>query len=50
MQFSFHGSRAPALNRDWVQQLMNEANSGRGLSLLPEPPQREGTVRTFPAA
>lgn len=50
VQFSFHGSRAPALNRDWVQQLMNEANSGRGLSLLPEPPQREGTVRTFPAA
>jgi hypothetical protein len=37
VQFSFHGSRMPALNRAWIEQLMNEANSGRGLTLLPEP-------------
>lgn len=38
VQFSFHGSRTPALNTTWVRQLMTEANSNRGLSLLPEPP------------
>lgn len=38
VQFSFHGSRTPALNRDWIQHLMNDASSGRGLSVSPEPP------------
>lgn len=40
VQFSFYGSRTPALNPRWVQHLMNEANSGRGLSTVPEPAQR----------
>ncbi|NQX11519.1 ATP-dependent DNA ligase [Microbacteriaceae bacterium VKM Ac-2855] len=42
VQFSFYGSRAPAINTAWVQAMMDEANSGRGLRILPEPePIRE---------
>ncbi|MBO0982703.1 ATP-dependent DNA ligase [Rathayibacter sp. SD072] len=41
VQFSFYGSRIPALNPAWVQELMNEANSGRGLSVIPEPQHRD---------
>lgn len=40
VQFSFNGGRMPALNRTWIEQLMEEANSSRGLSLIPEPRQR----------
>lgn len=35
--FRFHGSRTPALNRDWVEALMFTANTPSGLYLLPEP-------------
>ncbi|MBF4461177.1 MULTISPECIES: ATP-dependent DNA ligase [unclassified Rathayibacter] len=40
LQFSFHGSRMPAVNSEWVRALMEEANSGRGLRLTPEPAQQ----------
>ncbi|WP_443677221.1 MULTISPECIES: DUF7882 family protein [Microbacterium] len=37
LQFHFHGSREPRINRDWIEELMRAANSAHGLSLLPEP-------------
>jgi hypothetical protein len=50
VQFAFHGSRMPAMNPAWVQELMNEANSGRGLSTVPEPHQRDLTRTAVTAA
>jgi hypothetical protein len=35
--FHFYGSRQPAMNRRWIDELMHEANSPAGLTLLPEP-------------
>lgn len=40
LQFFFYGSRIPAVNPMWVQELMNEANSGRGLRSVPEAHQQ----------
>jgi hypothetical protein len=36
MQFKFFGSRQPALNKQWLEDLMNSANSAGGLHLVPE--------------
>lgn len=36
--FHFYGSRPPAMNRDWIEALMREANGPVGLTLVPEPP------------
>ena len=33
----FFGSRAPAINRTWVDTLMEDASSPNGLALGPEP-------------
>ncbi|WP_228452384.1 ATP-dependent DNA ligase [Rathayibacter toxicus] len=41
LQFSFHGSRVPAINTAWVHALMEEANSGRGLRIIAEPAQQK---------
>ncbi|MDY0830070.1 ATP-dependent DNA ligase [Microbacterium sp. BG28] len=35
--FSFYGSRNPALNREWLDAMMAEANGPHGLTLSPEP-------------
>jgi hypothetical protein len=35
--FHFYGSRAPAMNRRWVDDLMREANGPNGLFIVPEP-------------
>ena len=35
--YEFDGSRAPVLNRAWIDALMVTANSGAGLHLVPEP-------------
>lgn len=35
--FKFHGSRPPALNREWLDALMFTANSPTGLYVVPEP-------------
>ena len=35
--FHFYGSRAPQLNRRWIDDLMNEASSPGGLSITNEP-------------
>jgi hypothetical protein len=37
LRFSYYGSKRPAMNRAWIEQLMDAANSGAGLRLLPEP-------------
>jgi len=37
MVFHFYGSRQPAINRAWVEELMAEASGPNGLTLLPEP-------------
>jgi hypothetical protein len=38
ISFKFYGSRSPAINRAWVNELMLAANSPHGLQLSPEPP------------
>jgi hypothetical protein len=35
--YKYFGSRAPALNRDWIEALMATANSSAGLHIVPEP-------------
>ncbi|KAA9132344.1 DUF7882 family protein [Microbacterium caowuchunii] len=35
--FTFYGSRSPVLNREWIDELMTEANGPNGLTLSPEP-------------
>ena len=37
MQFVYSGNRRPVLNRLWLEQLAEAANSVNGLVLLPEP-------------
>lgn len=37
LQFIFTAPAGVALNRRWVEQLTNVANSGSGLRLVPEP-------------
>lgn len=37
--FKFHGGRTPSINREWLDALMNAANSPSGLYLVPEPPE-----------
>jgi hypothetical protein len=37
LAFKFFGGRAPTLNREWVEQLMLQANTPAGLILIPEP-------------
>lgn len=41
LRFKFVGSRMPTINRLWIAQLINAANSGTGLVLLPEPENLE---------
>lgn len=37
INFHFHGSRTPAINRDWVEELMRGANGSYGMVITPEP-------------
>lgn len=37
IQFDFKGSRQPTINPEWVEALMERANSGAGLRIVPEP-------------
>ncbi|MCR2794046.1 ATP-dependent DNA ligase [Microbacterium sp. zg.Y625] len=37
LQFLFHGSRSPRINRAWVEALMQAASGPSGLSVVPEP-------------
>ncbi len=36
IQFKFYGTRQPSMNKLWLEELMNSANSSGGLHLLPE--------------
>lgn len=44
--FKFHGSRPPAINRTWLDALMNSANSTTGLVTVPEPEEAVDPVET----
>ena len=37
LQFAFHGSREPRLNRLWIESLMVSASSPNGLFVVSEP-------------
>lgn len=37
LSFQFFGSKAPVLNRPWLEALTKSANSPAGLQLVPEP-------------
>jgi len=37
LQFVFNGSKQPTLNKAWVELLVETANSGSGIYLMPEP-------------
>jgi len=37
VQMRFHGSREPALNMAWIDQLMKNASSSNGFVITPEP-------------
>jgi hypothetical protein len=37
LSFKFYGSKAPVINRAWVDKLMVTANSSAGLRLIEEP-------------
>ncbi|WP_312855081.1 DUF7882 family protein [Agromyces agglutinans] len=53
LYFKFSGGRHPAINRDWLEQLMESANSARGLVITAEPDSAaSGPVRpaTSPGA
>lgn len=46
--FKYHGSRSPQLSSAWLHALTYNANSGRGLYVIPEPDEsspREGVQR-----
>lgn len=36
LYFKFSGSRSPAINQDWLEQLLLSANSSRGLLVMKE--------------
>lgn len=36
--FKYFGGKQPAINRSWVQVLLQTANSSAGLHIVPEPP------------
>lgn len=37
LRFRYDGGRHPSINRAWIEQLMNLANSSEGLRMTPEP-------------
>lgn len=43
--FHFYGSRQPAINRAWIEQMIIETSSVHGLTVQPEPnPARESSL------
>jgi len=42
LQFEFSGTREPALNRSWLEELSQSANTVAGLRVLPEPAEEAG--------
>lgn len=44
--YKFYGSKAPVINKAWVDVLMFTANSPTGLYAVPEPPELEDGTPT----
>jgi hypothetical protein len=44
LYYRFSGSRAPAINRDWLEALMLSANSATGMLFTPEPHDSDGAT------
>ncbi|MBX0300513.1 ATP-dependent DNA ligase [Cryobacterium sp. 1639] len=49
LDFEFSGKREPTLNRAWIDELVQVANTPAGLRILPEPPERPGPTPPHPA-
>ncbi|UTT61565.1 ATP-dependent DNA ligase [Microcella humidisoli] len=45
ISFKFFGSRPPAINREWIDELMLLANTPSGLYLVPEPTTPASTAK-----
>jgi hypothetical protein len=43
--FKFFGSRPPAINREWVDEMMLSANTPAGLHIMPEPTATNGDTQ-----
>lgn len=39
LEFAFYGSRSPEFNREWIDVLLQAANSPEGLRVIPEHPK-----------
>lgn len=37
LAYIFFGNRPPAINRRWIEQMIESANSTTGLTITPEP-------------
>jgi len=46
MSFKYYGSRAPSLNRAWIEALAVTANSPNGLYVIPEPAEVPAAAET----
>ncbi|WP_443069965.1 DUF7882 family protein [Subtercola sp. YIM 133946] len=49
LHFRFNGSRVPAINPAWLEELAASADSSRGLIVTPENPHVTGAPRVQPA-
>ncbi|MGK9148287.1 ATP-dependent DNA ligase [Plantibacter flavus] len=49
LQFAFSGSRAPEMNREWLAVLLEQANSAKGLRVVPEPVLAAGSIARMDA-
>lgn len=48
VQFKFYGTRQPAMNKVWLEELMSSANSGGGLHILPEHDRDDASANAVP--
>ena len=44
LEFDFSGSKAPALNKAWLEELVQVANTPAGLRIVPEPAESSGVA------
>ncbi|WP_308287655.1 hypothetical protein [Cryobacterium inferilacus] len=47
MFFKYNGGKTPIINRAWIDVLTAAANSGQGLLLSAEPPERHQRARVI---